>query len=118
MIVAIVSTAPIGIVMTLIVQLLEGVGAVVGGTWDNLPTMPRLQSSLLADRLILTKEGMRVRSDSLPAGTEYILMQQDFELFQDGIGIVPCCLIRVQTDVWVAVRKALDNATKRHGEQF
>ena len=87
------------------------------GAWD-IPTMPRLQSSLSADRLILTRQGIRVRSDSLPAGTEYILMQQDFELFQDGIGIVPCCLIRVQTDVWVAVKKALDNATRRQGEQF
>ena len=80
--------------------------------------MPRLQSSLLADRLVLTKEGLRVRSGSLPAGTEYIIMQQDFELFQDGIGIVPCCLIRVQTDVWVAVRKALDNASRWQGQQF
>jgi hypothetical protein len=80
--------------------------------------MPHLQSSFLADRMLLTKEGISVRSGSLPAGTEYIMMQEDFELFQDGIGIVSCCMIRVQTDVWVVVKKALDNASRRQGEGF
>ena len=81
--------------------------------------MPRLLSSLLADRIRYDSLERRsqVATVKLSAGTNYEILSNS-QAIPDLCAVVPCSVVISEGSMYVCVSRALDSATTVEGKEF
>ncbi len=80
----------------------------------------KLQSTLRADKILLADRDGKVRpvliTEALPPGSEYRILQ-DLALYPE-VAPVECSLLAVNRTLYLAAKRALQNATSVAGQSF